>query len=83
MSTFVANCKAIAGRTSNCQVMTGRSKKFCKVFLGRDICLFSVQACMLTYSADVTTDAMSSEELIFTRLLIQNAKSYANTANTK
>jgi hypothetical protein len=36
MSTFVANCKAIAGRTSNCQVMAGRSKKFCKVFLGRD-----------------------------------------------
>jgi hypothetical protein len=49
MSTFVANCKAIAGRTSNCQVMAGRSKKICKVFLGRDIrctvSLYNVAKC--------------------------------------
>jgi hypothetical protein len=35
MITFVVNCKVLAGRRQNCQVYAGRSKKICKVFLGR------------------------------------------------
>jgi hypothetical protein len=37
MITFVANCKAMAGRKQNCQVYAGRSKKICKEISGQDI----------------------------------------------